>query len=860
MIRALSSVKAIEAPFFNWTLALLLLFGFPLAIIAPQGLALDSQEVLKLFNAKNLALNGFRFHIPAIAISAFLSFSILISSSQFRIKNSLEKKLIIFASIFLGTTLISAYIHKSSPFETLSMCAFVLVPLAISQFPKSHNPLPIFMGLYYWINITFYFFLSSPTGISANKNWLIAGIVASSPWAIILLRKSLYKFLFLLPKQIRNPLSSLLAPLLVWLITFNCLMRLNSRASWLAFSLILCYFFYRNFSSLYKKLLLTLLCIISLTSIYFFSTNYNKLTHNELRPLLWQGTAKMIEQAPLLGSAGPGQFNNTFPEFRLPAQLMLPIAAPNSSHPHNEPLRIASEIGLPGCLALICFYLLVFKSTGRKNYASLHAVLVLACCSLFDKLLIENATCLLFLINMGLLLPTQNQTRTPSQKKLLPFKRTLAMLIICLGSFIAINTTKASWFYRLGFNDQHRALFSLDEKQKKSYWDKSFQSYASAAVHAPYNTNYNYHAANAALMGLRNEQKAAPFLSSVIERAPQYININRLLSYYQELHYYKSQNPKDKSRFLKLAIQANAKELQVNGMRLSNISDGLLFALRHQFIPLAFQTQKLFKTQSVRLANYLFPKELKPTLDQWSQALSKDDQAQAITYANQLHQIKGLRYIDPLYIQSAPPSFKKTSPLDPSKFTKADFLFWRELIALRKEMDQHKSFVAFCQHQLQNIELNKSLSFYSPEEVLIKQKANPIALLSFFAQCANILGRPHLILETAQGESFILIQNGENSIFINAQKKHLNIIPHQSISSLLSKKKLKSSFFCSPQSFFSANTYLFSLYNSQFKEQSISLNTPSLNWMVSKQALGNNPALKIRTESFYHLAQQIKDF
>lgn len=858
MIKNPSVFLTLESRSFSWIFALLLLFGFPLALIAPQGLGMESQWLIKFLGDEKLAFNAFRFKIPAIAIASYLSLALLIIRTSFSSLPSIEKKTWIFAAIFLLFTLISGYTHHSGPFETLSLCAFIFVPLAVAQLGKPKALLAYFCGIYYFLNLAYYFLLDSPTGIAANKNWLIAGLLATSPWAVICLRKALFKYLIFLPRSSRNASSTLLSFLLVWSCTLVSLKQLNSRAAYLAFAIICFYQIFRGASQKTKAALLLSLLISIIGGAYYAKQNYASLTHNELRPLLWQGTAKMIEAAPLLGNAGPGQFSNTFPNYRLSEQLMLPIAAPNSSHPHNELLRIASEVGLPACLALLCFYLLILKSPGRKTYPALHAVIVIGTCSFFDKLLIENATTLLFLFNMGLLI--KPKTPNHSLKQSASFRRVFALIIIAFGSFIAFNKSLASWHYRQGFNDQNAALLSFELAKKKNHWQSSFANYAKAANKAPYNTRYNYHAANAALMGLQDASKAAPYLSVLLERAPNYINTNRLLCYFQELRFMQKSSPNEKSQAIQLAIQANAKELQINGTRLSNINDGLLFALRHQFIPLALKTQQAYKEQSLRLGQYLFQDELNQKIQSWHQAILKNEMQEALAIANSLHAIKGLRYIDPLYLRVSSKEFKDSKFLDPKQFTPADFYFWKEIITLRQEISRQESFVDFCQKQLKSIQVDAKSPFSSANEVLSTQRANPIAFSSFFAQSASILGRPHLILESANHQAYILIQNGRHSLLIDIQKQTLENLPHEQIISLIRKQNLKTSFFSSPQSFFSANTYLFSLYNSQFKEQSISLNTPSLNWMVSKQALGKNSALKIRTESFFHLAQQLKDF
>ena len=284
-----------------------------------------------------------------------------------------------------------------------------------------------------------------------------------------------------------------------------------------------------------------------------------------------------------------------------------------------------------------------------------------------------------------------------------------------------------------------------------------------------------------------------------------------------------------------MAYKANARELQINGVRLSNIGDAMLFALRNQDLTLAFKTHKLFELNSVRLAYHLYGSDtVKDKIRKWQTAVLNNKVEDALKIANEIRGVKGLKFVDPLYINQAPQNFKNTDILKSETFTHADFLYWKEIIAIRAELSQHDSFKEFCEKQLEKISVSNDNAFKSPLECLSESQLNNTSFVGFFAQAATILGRPHLILKTSKDNYQILIQNGLSSLLLSSNSKEIKELNHQSISDSLRVKTQECSIFCSPQSFFSANTYLISLYNCEFRSQSISPCTPSLSWVMAK--------------------------
>ncbi|NQU10418.1 O-antigen ligase family protein, partial [bacterium] len=64
----------------------------------------------------------------------------------------------------------------------------------------------------------------------------------------------------------------------------------------------------------------------------------------DVRPVIWAGTIRMVEDRPLLGH-GLGSYLLVYPQYRLPTYFARPKAAPVTDHAHNEFLETAAEQG-----------------------------------------------------------------------------------------------------------------------------------------------------------------------------------------------------------------------------------------------------------------------------------------------------------------------------------------------------------------------------------------------------------------------------------------------------------------------------------------------------------------------------------
>ena len=80
----------------------------------------------------------------------------------------------------------------------------------------------------------------------------------------------------------------------------------------------------------------------------------------DVRPVIWQGTLRMIAARPILGH-GLGTFWVQYPKFRSPEYFARPKAGNFTNHAHNELLEVTAEQGIAGLAALLWLWWAALK-------------------------------------------------------------------------------------------------------------------------------------------------------------------------------------------------------------------------------------------------------------------------------------------------------------------------------------------------------------------------------------------------------------------------------------------------------------------------------------------------------------------
>ncbi len=107
--------------------------------------------------------------------------------------------------------------------------------------------------------------------------------------------------------------------------------------------------------------------------------------NQDVRPIIWRGTLKMIAAHPLAGH-GLGTFLVNYPPFRPPEYFARPKAAPVTDHAHNELLEVTAEQGVIGLAATLWLWGCALRRRGQMPVAGglAGSALILAVHGLLD--------------------------------------------------------------------------------------------------------------------------------------------------------------------------------------------------------------------------------------------------------------------------------------------------------------------------------------------------------------------------------------------------------------------------------------------------------------------------------------------
>ena len=179
-----------------------------------------------------------------------------------------------------------------------------------------------------------------------NRNFLAVYLAASVVIAI----------------SIRRPWSIAAAVLFVVAMLF-C----HSRGAWLSLTVVLSLWFLacgnEFLRSWVSRALLVLFLVVATT---FFAAPYIlRQWDNDVRPMIWRSTLRMIAAKPILGQ-GLGTYVAAYPRYRVPEYFLRHKSTNVTDHAHNELLEIAAEQGVVGLAAMMWLWLAILNR-GRQQ-------------------------------------------------------------------------------------------------------------------------------------------------------------------------------------------------------------------------------------------------------------------------------------------------------------------------------------------------------------------------------------------------------------------------------------------------------------------------------------------------------------
>ena len=686
---------------------LFLLFGsYPLALIPP-----------------GLGGASYYIRIPSVLILTTLSIFV-IAVSRFTISKAFKFGLVLF-HLPIVYHIISNPVNLAKSMEFMG---FFLIPLAFCLYTyysriELKNLAVIAFTL--WLLLVVYGFINyfqgnEVIGITGNRNWMAISLLSLFPWSIFVVEQS---FVGVIRKRrLRLGLALLVVTIPGGFLMFHCF----SRAAWLAFGVFFLCFIVSYSKRFWRVALLLTISLLGVIITFAFKEKLLEAHENDIRIPTWKSTIRLFLEKPLLG-VGPGNYTKEYAQYRAKSEYhRRRVAAELTTHPHNEFLHIAVNLGLAAGLCwLVSLSPLLFRSEGRhrlEQFAQFSAF-VIYFHSMLDKPLVQAPSNIIGLCCLGVCWRRLVCFRSDFPVLLTSNLRrmTYGIIAVSLVAFVLMYTITE---IRVGWHRRMAALYRNYDVQAVFYHYKK-------VVELDPNYIRGYYGAGAiALQKLYDPDLALTYLLEAARLDPDYAHLNRLIgkaygtlrAYEEALGYFKRDcwlHPSDVTSYRSyLTCLA-----QVRNSELVDVDAHL---------------RKLYVEKTL---NHLSVEDGKKLAQRWLEALVKGDMKTAVSQANKICRFVEYRSLDPLFNRLSSSKSFSTDFLY-ARFNKYDYEYWRSLLFRRSilnEIQAHYVRARDVRHGM-NTALDQDLEihgFANIRETLDKSKAATLSVDGVFQYVAN---------------------------------------------------------------------------------------------------------------------------
>jgi|GEM_PF-1959620 len=527
--------------FYLVAFAVVVFLGYPLGIVPPLSFLPEAIRTLT-----------FHFAVPSQFILSVLALPIVLGSPHLPRRMPLVAML-----VFAGSVIISFALQPQHGQEAVELLGQVLIPLAVATAVKATG-LRVERIMAFGFSLWIVYILtglvsilndSDVVGLSGNRNW------ASSMY----LGLGLVAFMFLKQRKLFGNLVSrnIVAALLTAPITLVLAYRCYSRGAWLALIMLGIVLAYAHIRKL-ERVLLTVFLGLAVTLIVFVVlTRYPTLpaqkVKTDIRLPMWASTVNMIvDHDPILTGGrglftdsnaaatanqpfdmalgvGPGQFTKAYAPYRMKSRYhdRTAVAAPVSTHPHNEFLNIAAQAGV---LAAVTWLLLLAGMLRRNDpddpWFNLGRPLALLIYfhSFFDMTLVQQPGNIVAMFALGLCWQRLLTVPVELPEKSIGFQcqRAAVSLAVMAGllsaTLIGIKSMRVSWHFRCAQIEEAKGRF-----------DNAYEDYVAITRIDPDNIRAHLFAGVVALDRLENIERATPHLLKTYELDANFAHINEKL-------------------------------------------------------------------------------------------------------------------------------------------------------------------------------------------------------------------------------------------------------------------------------------------------------------------------------------------
>lgn len=749
----------------------LMFLSFPLALFIPFG---------HDYNIYDLVL-------PSVLLLSFSGMALLFVSGQF--SNSIIFKL---STAFAILSIISGIANFSPVSFFIHTAGFVVIPLALSfalqtQSQRfSNNLLPGAIAVLWLVNLIHaYYPLNSVNtmGLSGNKNWFSALVLATLPFALYYLQK-------LLAKKISNLQASYTAAVIVTGLSILPVQAADSRASFVAIILLVGFIPFMKCQKKGRLIIAISAVITSLILAFIFKDKLAWENTRNVRVSIWDSTLSMIMNKPLLG-VGPGNFEAEFPDYENREHKEMLVAAHTTRHPHNEFLYVTSETGVPaGVIWLLLVFLALFqRPTKPLEWCAAVSLFVLLIQGMMDKPIFQYPTMLLFYLLIGQIwfkntdLTWQSSTNA-SLTKLLKVAAAIALLV---GAILGFKETVASFYNRAALQASNKG----NTQQAYNYTKESIKL-------ANWHIMPHYKAFIYTVKTLKDPELAKTSDEFLFVNAPRFRNYQLVRGDY--LTQLARLTPQEAPQLIDEAKQAYDNACTQHSSDILSFIERLDFNIMYRPIDEVIFAQKavldLYHRKFLRYLNYSKTSDHTVFTKSW---LDQKTYGERLKKTNYL--MSFMKYFDQASI-ALPKSKRDFVPAFGGKFNIGDMFFASEAYALAKEFDYALTPKAIYDELQKKVSIRQGNNFMWPKDLLKQKSASQFSSLCLYSMLVRFKGLESAIFKTGNSWSCILF-NEQDIWLLDNGKVQKTTTPE------IQKRfpSIHAEYFAYPQAYFLKNEY-----------------------------------------------------
>jgi O-antigen ligase len=619
--------------------------------------------------------------------------------------------------------------------EVVALIGYVAVPAAVAvsirSCPDVLNRAAWPLAAMWLINVVYAFLNRLQTfdviGITGNRNWFAATLLASAPWAAW----AVYRLLHKLEPRARLIVSIIIVgPVTLWFLVLA-----ESRASWLALALFFGLYIVWRLRERRRQLLCCAAGVVAAAGAA--AALWQRLVAIQavdVRLPLYQGTLRLIGESPVFGG-GPGQFVNSVSSYLVGTGYHERIfAAEQSLHPHNELLNIAAAAGVVPALIYAVLLLGLLRNSLSESLAfrlAQFSAVIIVCQSMLDKPFVQPPSSLLVLFFIGACWTHFVPDTDELEYKGIPRLILLGTTLIFLVSAVQVAAFDARWGFHLGCAEvlskrgEHRAALAHYERMTRM---------APTRIRGPYGAGAIY------IQKLAQPGQAITFLEQVHGLDPSYARVNGMIGqayglagrHKEALPYLKRQAELYPYRagplhYYYLALYYSGRESE-----LASVNDRVRTLYVHR------------PERRLRRSGF------EQTVRGWESAVAGARLAEALAIADVLTQDLEGRQVDPVLNDALAPVVLPASTVW-AHFNRADFEYWQMQVWRRELISEvGGGFDDLVSAVRQRVSVDEGLPFSLPMETWEKGRGSSrsIAVLSAFL-CQ--LHWPTVLLEQGDG-------------------------------------------------------------------------------------------------------------